>query len=539
MRRTLRWLAVAGHTLLSASSAAAQPTAPGGDTPAIVAPRLKTESPASYPEQALRDHVADVVSVVVILDVDSSGNVRAARPETPHGHGFDEAASEAAAKLVFEPASRAGVPVAARIKYQYVFQPPSPRLVGRAFDQSTDQPIHEATVVVRDAKGEERTLDVAPDGTWSVDGLRPGAVHLTIAAPGFVALQIDEEVRSGEETSVVLRLAPVRAAVTPTVAGGPVASDQPEDVLVRGERAPRETTKRTLTKEEIAHVPGTNGDALRSVQSLPGVARPPPFSGQLVVRGSAPQDTTIFVDGVDVPLIYHFGGLSSVIPTELLEKIDFYPANYSSVYGRGMGGMVEVGLRSPKSDSLHGMAQVDFIDARVLAEGPIGQTGFKFLVGARRSYFDLWLGPVLKGAAGAVTTAPRYYDYQALLEKDIDARSSFRLAIFGADDALEILNQSPNASSPTFGGNVGAHTSFWRAHARYENRFTDRTQLRVTAAVGHDSIDFGIGPNFFTVYETTVNSRIEVTQKIARGVKANVGTDVVVAPYEIALRLPP
>ena len=68
------------------------------------------------------------------------------------------------------------------------------------------------------------------------------------------------------------------------------------------------------------------------------------FSGQLVVRGSAPEDTTIFVEGVDVPLVYHFGGVSSVIPTELLEKIDFYPANYSSVYGRGMGGMVDVGL---------------------------------------------------------------------------------------------------------------------------------------------------------------------------------------------------
>jgi hypothetical protein len=321
----------------------------------------------------------------------------------------------------------------------------------------------------------------------------------------------------------------------------PAGAQEAEEIHVRGERPPREAVKRTLTKEEITLIPGTNGDALRSVQSLPGVARPPPFSGQLVVRGSAPEDTTIFVDGVDVPLVYHFGGLSSVVPTELLEKIDFYPANYSSVYGRGMGGMVDVGLRSPRGDKLHGLAQVDFIDARVMAEGPLFSTssGWKFLVAGRRSYFDLWLGPVLEESGASITTVPRYYDYQAMLAKDIDRRSSIRFAFFGSDDALELLNQAPGAATPTFGGNVRAHTHFWRAHARYENKLTSGTNLRVTGAVGRDSVDFGFGASAFNVTQTPINGRLELGQKIMGGVRVNVGADVVVAPYEITLRLPP
>ena len=86
------------------------------------------------------------------------------------------------------------------------------------------------------------------------------------------------------------------------------------------------------------------------------------------MRGSAPQDTQTFVDGTAIPLIYHFGGLTSVVPTEMLDKIDFYPGNFSARYGRGIGGVVDVGLAEPKADKIHALAQVDFIDGR--ADGP-------------------------------------------------------------------------------------------------------------------------------------------------------------------------
>src|SRR5688572_13336921 len=74
------------------------------------------------------------------------------------------------------------------------------------------------------------------------------------------------------------------------------------------------------------------------------------LAGLLIVRGSAPNGTGYYVDGGDVPLIYHFGGLSSVVPTELLDRIDFYPGNFSARYGRVMGGIVDVALLSPNTE---------------------------------------------------------------------------------------------------------------------------------------------------------------------------------------------
>ena len=95
----------------------------------------------------------------------------------------------------------------------------------------------------------------------------------------------------------------------------------------------------------------------------------------LIVRGSSPNDTAVFVDGTDIPMVYHFGGLSSVIPTEMLEKLDFYPGNFGPQYGRAMGGVVDVGVRSPRKDHLGGLLQFDLIDGRLLVEGPLTAAG--------------------------------------------------------------------------------------------------------------------------------------------------------------------
>ena len=69
-----------------------------------------------------------------------------------------------------------------------------------------------------------------------------------------------------------------------------VAADLGEVLMLleQRERPPREVTRRTIERREIDRIPGTSGDALRSLQSLPGVARPPGLAGFLIVRGSAP-----------------------------------------------------------------------------------------------------------------------------------------------------------------------------------------------------------------------------------------------------------
>jgi TonB family protein len=503
----------------------------------VVAPRLLANAAATYPAQALGEHFTEAVQVVLILEIDTEGRVGSAVPTERHDHGFDEAAIAAAQRLAFAPATRDGVPVAAKIRFSYAFTPPPPHLVGRVARRATDSPIAGALVVVRDARGVEHRATTDAAGAWSVGGLQPGKIHVHVAAQGEQPAEVDEVLELAQETNVILRLAPL---ASDNGAGGPAAgaSAEPiEEVAVKGERPPREVTKRTLQRDEIEHVPGTNGDALRSLQNLPGVARPPPYSGALIVRGSAPQDTNIYVDGTNVPLVYHFGGLSSVVPTEILDRIDFYPGGYSAAYGRGMGGVVDVGIRAPQEDGYHGLAQADLIDTRLLVEGPIA-AGWSFLAAGRRSWIDIWLGPVLKSAGASVTAAPVYYDYQLELHKDIDSHSSFRALLFGSDDRIALLNQTPSTSNLSLGGSIGYHTSFWRVQLRYDSRLSGSTELRATAAYGEDSVDLGFGTNLANATIHPLSWRAEISQKVVRGLVANAGIDMGYSPYDLTLQAP-
>jgi TonB family protein len=552
--RGVFWLAQA-LAIAAATPAIAQTPAPGplvpsagrppDDAPApspsaaITMPVVKKNEGVAYPKQAIDEGFRKTVEVAVLLDVDATGAVTRAAVEKPVGHGLDEAAVAAGQKLEFSPALRGGKPVAVRnLRFVYTFAPPPAALGGRVLTMASDRPIAGASVTVRDAAGTERSATTDADGAWRVDGLAAGAYHVTIRAVGRLAHEADESVELAEEVNSVDRLAP-KGAPPPLAPDANVTGTDTEEVEVHGEKPPREVTKRTLDQREISRIPGTNGDALRSLQNLPGVGRPPGLAGLLIVRGSAPQDSQYFVDGTPVPIVYHFGGLSSVVPTEILSRIDFYPGNFSAQYGRAMGGVVDVGLLDPAKDRLHGMAEVDLLDSRVLAQGPIFDTGWRFAVGARRSYLDLWLGPLLKSLKSSVSVSPVYYDYQAVLERDIGKRSSIRFAFFGSDDALAILNTNTSSSEPELAGSLSTHTGFWRAQAIYKNRFSDDTEFKIVGAIGRDAISFSAGNLYFDLVDYPITSRVELSQKLGKQLTMNVGLDVIDAPYTATAHLPP
>ncbi|WP_437579821.1 TonB-dependent receptor domain-containing protein [Sorangium sp. So ce887] len=508
-------------------------------------PRALNYTPPAYPPEAEKQGLEG--SVTLQLDIDRNGRVKQAVVVESAGHGFDESAVAAAQKLEFEPARRAdGTPAAARILYRYSFtlktaapppaagEParPAENLRGTVLASGGDVPLAGATVSVARVAGARAAGDAAaPELTTDEGGafvfadLPPGRYQVTVAAPGFEPLSVEEEIAAGEQIEVKYRLLPRGEGL---------------EVTVRGDRPPREVTKRTLEQREINRIPGTNGDALRSLQNLPGVARPPTLAGLLIVRGSGPQDTQTFVDGTQVPLIYHFGGLSSVVPTEMLEKIDFYPGNFSAKYGRVQGGIVDVALRSPNEDGkLHGLAQMDLIDARVLLEGPVPfLENTRFMVAGRRSYIGESFGPVLEAAGAGVTQAPVYYDYQVLLETEPTPSSRLRLTFFGSDDALEVLLSDPAPNEPALSGNVGLHTAFQRLQLRYDHELTDRDRLDAVLAVARDDADFGIGPIYFQLDLKTLSGRLEYVRRLSKGAVFNAGLDVYAGLYAVNFRAP-
>ncbi len=90
---------------------------------ATTPPVLQTRAEPAYPPEALRDHVEGTVSLE--LQIDANGSVTAAHVLVPAGHGFDEAALDAAKQFTFTPAARAGRPVSAIVQLTYEFHLPT------------------------------------------------------------------------------------------------------------------------------------------------------------------------------------------------------------------------------------------------------------------------------------------------------------------------------------------------------------------------------------------------------------------------------
>ncbi len=518
--------------------------------PVIVMPKLKRFVDAPYPKAAQDAGIQG--DVVLSLTIDAKGVVTAAEVTKPAGNGFDEAAKKAALQFEFEPATRNGKPVVAKILYKYSFtlkeapppkgpeaKPTTGNLGGSLRIAENNAPLAGAEVVVTGPGGTEQRVITDESGAWLLEGIPPGKYRVRASSEGFQSREAEEEVVAGEATEVTYRLAV-------QVAEGTL------EVVVQGERPPREVTRRTIERREINRIPGTSGDALRSIQSLPGVARPPGLAGLLIVRGSSPQDTQTFVDGSNVPLIYHFGGLSSVIPTELLDRIDFYPGNFSARYGRVMGGIVDVALREPDTSCnapygkptkekgcYHAMAQVDLIDARAMLQGPIGPLeDWSFALAGRRSWIDAWITPVLEEAGAGVTSAPVYWDYQAIAEHRPSKNTRLSMRAFGSDDRLEIIINDPAASDPALGGNLVLRTGFHRVQAIYEGALSPDVDINAMVSGGSQLIRFSIGNFLFNLDVYPLTTRSELGFKLTRGFKLNAGIDFLLAPAQVEVRAP-
>jgi TonB family protein len=514
--------AARAHTSSDASSSGASDAAvdPNGLAP----PRVLSAQEAPYPEAA-RSQMREA-TVLLVLTIGTDGRVEDAQlAGPPTGDGFDEVALETARKLLFEPAYKAGQPVRARIQYRFEFKPPVPvalpdagppvqegdfELLVRSAEN--DRPVIGAEAIFTRPDQPDFALRLSSDaaGRIRAAALPAASYEVAINHPRFTSERHTELLTAGESTELTYRLTPV--------------SDIEEyGAVARVKAPPREVTRRTIQREELTRVAGTRGDALRTIELLPGVSRPPYTAGIVLVRGSAPGDTQILLDGVPVPLLYHFGGLTSFINSRALERIDFYPGNFSARYGRAIGGIIDVGVRDPATDTYRGVIDVNLpLDSSLLLEGPITDKA-SFMVGGRRSY----LGEVLRaGAPDNVGTiaAPVYYDYQGFVTYRPTDRDRLRIGTYGASDRIEVLFAEDD-DDPDFQG-IEIAQQFHRAQLGWKHQYTQKLEHDLQFAFGRDSNVFSFPPDFnldLVIYDFYLRS--EWRYRVSEALQLIAGTD--------------
>ena len=511
--------------------------------PVVMPPEIEQFVEADYPDEAEAEGLE--ANVELELTIAADGVVTDARVVTPVGHGFDEAALDAVRRFRFRPATRDGEPIPARIRYRYVFElrapepldpdpiepeTPTPgRLQGRIVAQEDGQPISSAEVIVTSQdEAVARRVVTSVNGEFRVDELPPGTYAVRVLADEYGDVDQTEEVGEGEVTEIIYRMRILDGGDDDeNVFGAQAVIDPP----------PREVTRRTLPREVLTRIPGTRGDALRAIEILPGIARPPFGSGTLIVRGSAPGDTGILLEGVPIPILYHFGGLTSVINSRLLDRIDFVPGNFSSRYGRKIGGIIEVGTRDPLSiyedRNVHGVFEFGVIDVNLLLEFPLGDNAagaFAF----RRSLIDVVFKQVIPDDLFSVTAAPAYYDYQTFITWRPTDKDRVRFLSYGAADRFEIIINDSFGEDPAIRGNLDLRTRFNNLQIAWDRQVNNQTELDVDVQGGPIFLDFSLGPDlFFNARFNQLYLRTEVRHRANDRVRIIGGIDTFLTPFTL------
>jgi hypothetical protein len=309
----------------------------------------------------------------------------------------------------------------------------------------------------------------------------PGRYRLYVAPADHAELSRDLTVAAKGPNAVAAYLPP---------------RDRPEEVVDIKESVPTPSAvRREMPVEQLQKLPGTQGDALKVVQNLPGAARMPFGAGGLVLRGASPRDSRAFIDGLEIPQLFHFGGIVSVYNSDMLQSIELYPGGFDAHYGRAQGGIVEVYSRVPKTDRLHGYVDMNFIDTTAMAEGPVPESmgGGSFAVAVRRSYIDVVLAFALPARADFdLLVAPRYYDFQARYDRTLDRGGHLAIYAFGSDDRLEFLRTSPVGLPSEDRGQFLNQVRFQRGVAKYE-LFKERWSTTTVFAAGYDQVKLAFG----------------------------------------------
>ncbi len=500
--------------------------------PITKAPTVLEFVEADFPEGAKLQGLEGTVGLAI--EIDAAGVVGHIEVMQPAGHGFDEAAIAAVERMKFTPAeTREGpIPVAIEFEYNFVLDEDEKaaslkpiNLEGHVRQMGSRADVDGATIVAKSKTAEFEAITDA-EGEFSFRGLPVGVIWLEARAPGLETTKKTLKIVEGEVTDIALWMKQTYTA--------------DEQMVVIGERPEPDISRRTISVDEIRKIPGTFGDPVRVIQNLPGTARAPFGSGLVVVRGSNPEATAYYVDGIRVPLIYHLGGLVSIVNDDLVGSVDYLPGGYGVEYGRSTGGVININTSQKYPEKFRVETSVDLLDAGAVIQGRTGKDDRWGLTAAgRRSYIDVFI-PIFTQNSG-FTVKPYWWDYQAKIDDLNKDNGRFTILVMGFGDKLffgspDDVEQGTDQDQQ---GDADVRYGSHRVIAQYTQEFSPELTERFTPSFGIDYIAFGLGNDWkFENKAWLTEIRGDLLWNPIPALTLRPGVDLIGGPYEVTIELP-
>lgn len=305
-------------------------------------------------------------------------------------------------------------------------------LAGTVMD-SAGMPLEGAWITVEGLPQHGRT---APDGSFALSfpGSVAGPVVLRVSLAGFTERTVQQALPPAGPLGIVLRSGTADQ-------GGAMG-----EIVVEAQQEAAAPIQHALDREQVELTPGTHSDAVRLVQALPGVAvtrEYAPNAGALAIRGAGPDEHRLYLDGVELPFLFHFKQFTSVINTGLLEELTLYPSCVGAEHGDATGAVVDARTQALTPEGAMAGFDLNAIMAGGFVRTPLGRD-FYLSASGRRSYMDWIVG----GGSGQYTSWPVFWDGYARVDHVPDPDHRTALSVLVASDHWERLVREPEELDP-------------------------------------------------------------------------------------------
>lgn len=252
---------------------------------------------------------------------------------------------------------------------------------------------------------------------------------------------------------------------------------------------------------QIRNIPAIGGevDVLKAIQLLPGVQSGSEGSAGIYVRGGGPDENLIMLDGVPLYNVSHAMGMFSVFNADAIKNVTLYKGNFPARFGSRLSSVIDVRQNDGNSAFWHGGITVGLLAAKLNLEGPIftkaqldslkrdlePRAKTTFNISARRTYFDLFLAPILAAVSSqdgfSMTGGYYFYDVNAKVSHTFSDRDKLSATYYMGDDVM-YMRYSDKSSSDI--DKMGMRFTWGNimAAANWEHQITPRLYSNLQAS---------------------------------------------------------
>jgi hypothetical protein len=287
-------------------------------------------------------------------------------------------------------------------------------------------------------------------------------------------------------------------------------------IVVTGEKEKTVLSRYKVRGDEIKRMPGSLGEALRGLETLPGIVAPPFGGGEIVIRGADPSRNTYVVD--DLPILYpfHLLGINSVIHNDIIKSIDVYTGAYPARFFNATGGVIEIELTDSVTKPM-GMFSVSLFSSNAMYQAPTFDGKGYIIVAGRVSYFENTIG--LTGLVPEGIQLPQYHDAQVKFVHNFSSEHQISFTHLSSQDGFAANFEPRPTNDPTLEQNpliAGARIALGRGFATQglrhtwtpTDKFSNRLTLinyapfsRVNGALGTIDAQNLVQPGYVSIRE--------------------------------------